>query len=166
MNNYYNFLEKISPKNYFLKLCFFGFVCFFISILINSTITYFFEFNIENNSDTLLIIKKNKIIHFGLTVLIGPLTESFLFQWLPLFFYSEYKLTKKNDVLFAVVLSLIFGVLHYYNIGYQISTTIIGFFYISLTMYYESKKMNYFFPVFFIHFMNNLFVFLFAVYKK
>jgi membrane protease YdiL (CAAX protease family) len=113
-----------------------------------------------NNHKAINIIKKSKIIQFLTTVILGPFTETILLQWLPVYFYNEYKKSNKTDHIFILIFSLIFGLLHTYGIGYQISTFIIGLMYLTLTMYYADKKQNFYFPIVLIHVFNNLVVFI------
>lgn len=160
MEKVYKFIDKITPQNYLIKLILISILCVIISILCNVLISYFFELEIINNSKTITIIKKIKIIHFLIIVIIGPLTETFLFQWLPVYFFKEFKESKKTDFKFVLLFSLAFGLLHSYSAGYQISGFVIGFIYLTLTMYYADKKQNFYFPIVVIHVFNNLIAFI------
>jgi hypothetical protein len=160
MENIYKFIDKLTPKNYYLKIFTLAISCLIISIMFNIIISELFGLEILNNSKSIRLIKKIKIIHFFITVIIGPFTETILLQWLPVFFYNEYKESNKSDLKFVLLFSFVFGLLHFYGIGYQISAFTIGFIYLILTMYFENKKYNYYFPIVFIHMFNNFIVFL------
>ena len=160
METIYKFIDKLTPTNYNLKLITLSISCLLISIVCNIIISELFHFELVNNHKAINIIKKSKIIQFLTTVILGPFTETILLQWLPVYFYNEYKKSNKTDHIFILIFSLIFGLLHTYGIGYQISTFIIGLMYLTLTMYYADKKQNFYFPIVLIHVFNNLVVFI------
>jgi membrane protease YdiL (CAAX protease family) len=160
METIYKFIDKLTPTNYYLKLITLSISCLLISIVCNIIISELFHFELVNNHKAINIIKKSKIIQFLTTVILGPFTETILLQWLPVYFYNEYKKSNKTDHIFILIFSLIFGLLHTYGIGYQISTFIIGLMYLTLTMYYADKKQNFYFPIVLIHVFNNLVVFI------
>ncbi len=160
METIYKFIDKLTPTNYYLKLITLSISCLLISIVCNIIISDLFHFELVNNHKAINIIKKSKIIQFLTTVILGPFTETILLQWLPVYFYNEYKKSNKTDHIFILIFSLIFGLLHTYGIGYQISTFIIGLMYLTLTMYYADKKQNFYFPIVLIHVFNNLVVFI------
>ena len=167
MNKIYQLIDRITPKYYWLQLLTLTFLTLFISISFNIIISDFFDIYIdENSSPALKFFKKNIYLHFGITVLIGPLFETMLFQWLPVLFYTFFRDTKKYEVLFWLLTGTIFGLLHNYSFGYQISASLTGLIFVLLTMYYAEKKKNYFWPIFFIHLTNNLLVFLVNHFKK
>ena len=152
METIYKFIDKLTPTNYNLKLITLSISCLLISIVCNIIISELFHFELVNNHKAINLIKKSKIIQFLTTVILGPFTETILLQWLPVYFYNEYKKSNKTDHIFILIFSLIFGLLHTYGIGYQISTFIIGLMYLTLTMYYADKKQNFYFPIVLIHY--------------
>jgi membrane protease YdiL (CAAX protease family) len=92
-------------------------------------------------------------------VILVPLIETAIFQWLPTLLYNYFKTTKKLEILFCAITGIIFGLAHSYTLGYQIAMSFTGIILISLTMYYSEKEKNYFWPIFFIHLVNNSIVY-------
>jgi len=112
------------------------------------------------DSKLFTFIKKYWIFQFTVFVIIGPLIETTFFQWLPYKFYNYFKKSMKFDILFWVITALVFGLSHTYSFGYQIAATILGLNFVLFTMYYAEKEKNYFWPIFFIHSINNFLAFL------
>jgi hypothetical protein len=167
MNRLYNLIDRITPKNYWLQLLTLTFYTIFISICFNLIIINLVNLPIGNaESKALNFFRKNIFLHLGMIVIIGPLAETMLFQWLPVFFYTYFRGSKKYEVLFWIITGCIFGLLHNYSFGYQIAASITGLILVLITMYYSEKEKNYFFPIFFIHLTNNLLVFLVYHFKK
>ena len=137
----FTFIDRVTPKNYILKLLSLTFYCIFISICFKLLISEVLNLKIVFQGNiTYKLINKNIYLLFGVIVLFVPLIETTLFQWLPLLFYNYFKVSQKFDYLFILISGLIFGLIHTYSIGYQITTTIIGVIFMILSMYYADKK--------------------------
>lgn len=160
MNKIYQLIDRITPKNYWLQLLTLTFYTLFLSISINLILLEVVGLKIEFPKDGIIKkIQKNIYLFFSVFVILVPLIETAIFQLLPTLLYNYFKTTKKLEVLFCGITGIIFGLSHSYTLGYQIAMSFTGITLISLTMYYSEKEKNYFLPIFFIHFVNNLIVF-------
>ncbi len=161
MNKIYQLIDRITPKNYWLQLLTITLYSFVISVSFNLFISGVLHLNFDlPDSKLFTFLKKYWIFQFAVFVIIAPLIETTILQWLPYKFYNYFKPSSKFDVLFWVFTALIFGLLHNYSFGYQIAATILGLNFVLFTMYYAEKRNNYFWPIFFIHSLNNLLSFL------
>jgi lipoprotein signal peptidase len=137
------------------------FYTIFLSISLNLLLSEVIGLKIEYPKDgTIKKIQKNIFLFFSVFVILVPLIETAIFQWLPTLLYNYFKTTKKLEVLFCAITGIIFGLIHSYTLGYQIAMSFTGIILISLTMYYSEKEKNYFWPIFFIHSINNFLSFL------
>ncbi len=103
------------------------FYTIFIWICFNLIINNLVNLPIGNaESKALNYFRKNIFLHIGMIVIIVPLAETMLFQWLPVFFYTYFKGSKKYEVLFGIITGCVFGLLHKYSSGYQILASITG----------------------------------------
>jgi hypothetical protein len=161
VNKIYQLIDRITPKNYWLQLLTITLYSFVISVSFNLFISGVLHLNFDlPDSKLFTFLKKYWIFQFAVFVIIAPLIETTILQWLPYKFYNYFKPSSKFDVLFWVFTALIFGLLHNYSFGYQIAATILGLNFVLFTMYYAEKRNNYFWPIFFIHSLNNLLSFL------
>ncbi len=167
MNKIYQLIDRITPKNYWLQLLTLTFYTLFLSISFNLILLEVIGLQIEFPKDGIIKkIQKNIYLFFSVFVILVPLIETAIFQWLPTLLYNYFKTTKKKEVLFCAITGIIFGLTHSYTLGYQIAMSFTGIILISLTMYYSEKERNYFLPIFFIHLTNNFLVFLVHHFKK
>lgn len=95
----------------------------------------------------------NVFYEFIAIVLLAPLFETFLLQHLP-FVWLEKRLRPAYIILLS---SLVFSLLHHYNIGYMISAFFVGMLYSGA--YYLKREANPFLSVFIIHAGYNGFTF-------
>lgn len=161
MNKIYQLIDRNTPKNYWLQLLTITLFSLVISVCFNLFISGVLHLNFDlPDSKLFTFLKKYWIIQFAVFVIIGPLIETTFFQWLPYKFYNYFKKSMKFDVLFWLFTALIFGLSHTYSFGYQIAATILGLNFVLFTMYYAEKEKNYFWPIFFIHSINNFLAFL------
>ena len=160
MNKIYHLIDRITPKNYWLQLLTLTFYTIFLSISLNLLLSEVIGLKIEYPKDgTIKKIQNNIFLYFAVFVILGPLIETTIFQWLPTLLYNYFKTSKKLEILFCAITGMIFGLVHSYTLGYQIAVSFTGIMLISLTMYYSEKEKNYFLPIFFIHLVNNSLVY-------
>jgi hypothetical protein len=161
MNKIYQLIDRITPKNYWLQLLTITLYSLVISVCFNLFISGVLHLNFDlPDSKLFTFLRKYWIFQFAVFVIIAPLIETTILQWLPYKFYNYFKTSSKFDVLFWVFAALFFGLLHNYSFGYQIAATILGLNFVLFTMYYAEKRNNYFLPIFFIHSINNFLAFL------
>jgi len=160
MNKIYQLIDRITPKNYWLKLLTLTFYTLFLSISLNLILLEVIGLKFEYPKDGIIQkIQNNIYLYFAVLVILVPLIETAIFQWLPTLLYNYFKTTKKLEILFCAITGIIFGLAHSYTLGYQIAMSSTGIILISLTMYYSEKEKNYFWPIFFIHLVNNSIVY-------
>lgn len=95
---------------------------------------------------------------FITVVLLAPLFETLLLQHLP-FVWLEKRLRPAYIILLS---SLVFSVLHHYNIGYMISAFFVGMLYSGA--YYLKREANPFLSVFIIHAAYNGFAYVWKTF--
>ena len=96
---------------------------------------------------------------FTITVIIAPLVETFIFQYLIIEFLFRFKKIKLNIII--LVSSLAFGLLHDYNFIYVLVMCVVGFIYASYYLYLKIKVIK--FPFLYIcslHALSNFLVFI------
>ena len=160
MNKIYHFIDRITPKSYWLQLLTLTFYVLLLSISLNLILLEFVGLKFEYPKDGIIQkIQNNIYLYFAVLVILGPLIETAIFQWLPTLLFNYFKTTKKLEILFCAITGIIFGIAHSYTLGYQIAMSFTGLILISITMYYSEKEKNYFLPIFFIHLVNNSIVY-------
>ena len=96
---------------------------------------------------------------FTLTVIIAPLIETFIFQYLIIEFLLRFKKIKVNIIIF--VSALAFGCTHYYNFIYVLVMCVIGFVFASYYLYLKIKDIKFpFLYIFSLHALWNFLVFI------
>lgn len=131
-----------------------------ISLLLNIILNIFYKggYNIQNNIP---------IWQFAVIALIfAPLFETFLYQFLIFkvsFSFVKIKKNKFSLSIICIISSFLFGISHYYNIGYMVFGFITGLYFAYVYMYcnYLSKlNLHGFIAVVLTHFFINLLGFL------
>lgn len=91
---------------------------------------------------------------FFILIILAPLLETFIFQWIPIkFFRNKLKLSFTKTCLISAV---IFSVNHYYNLGYIIVTFILGYIFVGGYMILQNTNKNAFRVVCMTHALRNL----------
>lgn len=134
-----------------------GILLYFLQVLFLDIFSEGFS-NVERNCTIIDMIV--------VSLVIAPIIETLIFQYLILklpFRFFRLKKTKLNVITLCAISSLIFGSQHYYNIGYMIFATILGF-YLSFTFTYvefkSENRISGYKLVVSIHFFINLTAFL------
>jgi len=95
-------------------------------------------------------------------LVISPIVETLLFQWLPISAVAYFKVTNRNW-LKMIVSSLLFASIHYYSVLYLVMAFIGGLIMSFLYIYTEQKHKIPVIYVAFLHFLYNLYGMLFVV---
>ena len=96
---------------------------------------------------------------FILTVIIAPLIETFIFQYLIIEFLFRFKKIKVNIIILISVLA--FGCSHYYNLIYVLVMCVVGFIFASYYLYLKIKEIRYpFLYICSLHALCNFLVFI------
>jgi len=108
-----------------------------------------------------MFLDKSLFYKFNIVVLVGPLIETFLFQYV----FIEFLLMFSKRYLVLIIISgLIFGASHYphfHNFLYSFFAFIAGFLFASIYIISKKRKdLNAFYMVFLVHSCSNLIAFL------
>lgn len=145
----FSFPEKTIIKSFFITS--------FIVILLNIIISLIFDkittiYDLEFKSDSLTFESKKE--EFILVVIIAPILETLLFQYLPYFYLKKY-----SAIYTIIISSILFGLSHAYSIIYIIYGLTVGILFICAFFYSIKKYLQPFWLVAFCHFIYNLFAF-------
>lgn len=153
----FNFLRVYNKLDRKFKLPIF-FVVFTLDFVFHSIVSLF----ITLYDPTILESFEDGTSHveiFLLSVLIGPIVETFLFQYLIIEILYALKKIKLEVIIF--VSALAFSLIHTYNFIYIIVTFISGLIYASYYLYLKKFKRKFpFIQVWALHTLYNLTVFL------
>jgi hypothetical protein len=96
MNKIYHFIDRITPKSYWLQLLTLTFYVLLLSISLNLILLEVVGLKFEYPKDGIIQkIQNNIYLYFAVFVILVPLIETAIFQWLPTFLYNYFKTTKK-----------------------------------------------------------------------
>ena len=132
----------------------------FIIAILNG---YFFNwinnsfFHFKSNGNELK--EFNAIERFAIIVIITPIVETYLFQYLPNIVMTKFKIS--NKVLLILIPSIIFGCIHYYFWLYAAMAFIGGILINLLYVNIKIKSRYYFLIVSLFHSLYNMYGFLF-----
>lgn len=146
------YIIKRSKK--FIPLFWIIFICDFIYHLLLSIAISFYDPSLIETFEKGTPLKEI----FLLSVIIGPLLETLIFQYLTIEILSFFKLKKSFIILIS---SLFFSLIHYYNFIYIIATLPAGIIYATYYMYLKEKKIKTpFLYIFGLHTLYNFTVFI------
>ena len=145
----FSFPEKLIIKTFFITS--------FLVVLSNIIITNIFDkitsiYNLENMSNSLSFQSKKE--EFVLVVIIAPILETLIFQYLPFYYLKKYK-----PIYTVLISSILFGLAHAYSTIYMIYGFTVGLLFISACYYSIRKNINPFLLIAFSHFIYNFFAF-------
>lgn len=134
------------------------FVIFFIDLVFHLTVSW-----LVNLYDSRILETFQKNTHlaeiFILSVIIGPLIETFLFQYLIIELLYYFKKVKPNIII--IISALVFCSIHNYNFIYILVTFIAGLIYASYYIYLKEVKKKYpFIYIWMLHTLYNFTVFI------
>lgn len=95
---------------------------------------------------------------FIYTVLIGPVLETFIFQFLVIEILVLFKVKHTSII---VISGLLFAVAHFYNLAYILAIVFPGLLYAWYYLYLKLHKKHAFLSVTLLHACSNLFAFIF-----
>ena len=134
------------------------FVIFIIDLVFHLIVSYIVT--IYNPEILNVFDKKMSLTEiFVLSVIIGPLMETFLFQYLIIEILSFFNRIKVNTII--IISSLAFSLIHYYNFIYIIVTFLSGTIYASYYLYLKIEKKRFqFLYIWVLHSLYNFSVFI------
>lgn len=126
----------------------------FVKLVLNVALSMIVSV-VDPTSLTNPIDEHSLIFRISLTLFLGPLFETFLFQYLIFEIGAHYKIPIRYQI---PISALSFALAHSYNLTYILAMVISGTFYAFVYLYYKSKtnKEVAFAAVFFIHTLSNL----------
>ncbi|RDU24335.1 CPBP family glutamic-type intramembrane protease [Anaerosacchariphilus polymeriproducens] len=101
------------------------------------------------------------IFMFILITFIGPGIETILLVYL----VKIAKIIIKRNYIVAVLISIIFGALHYHSISYMLIASGIGYIYIFSYMFYPNKRFTSYKILFLIHSIYNCISYITNIFK-
>lgn len=149
-----SYLKYINKNRFF-------FITLTILVLISFLGSYIIGYIVGEDTLEISFFKnKNLFYIFIITVVIGPLIETLIFQLGIIEIVLYFKKTKIFEYLAILISSLFFGLTHNYNIYYLIFGTIIGFLFAIIYLVAKKRKdMNPFIVVCLGHAIINLIAF-------
>lgn len=99
--------------------------------------------------------------NFFSVVVLAPLFETFLFQYMVFVLLSKMKIIGNSSFLIIIISSLLFGISHWYSFAYVVMASFIGVVLMYAYLFYSSKPSKAFWSVVLIHALHNLIVFAF-----
>ncbi|MBC5837853.1 CPBP family glutamic-type intramembrane protease [Flavobacterium muglaense] len=149
MNQLETYLStKKDYQIFFISLIFLLLVILCLSILLESL-------DIEMLND--VMVKKNNWQKFFSGVFVGPLLETFIFQYL---LEKILIFTSKNSYQITVLSAILFGLTHNYQSFYIFYSFTLGFYFTYLYLILLKLKRKAFLTIFLLHSIHNLLVFL------
>jgi hypothetical protein len=149
------YIYKLERKTNRLPLFF---VIFIIDLVFHLLVSYIVTIH---NPEILNVFDKKMSLTeiFILSVIIGPLMETFLFQYLIIEILSFFRRIKVNTI--VIISSLAFSLIHYYNFIYISVTFLSGVIYASYYLYLKTEKQKFpFLYIFSLHSLYNFSVFI------
>lgn len=127
--------------------------------IIFKLILHFFSIEIEGNTSVTLFDNKPIFLKFILFVILGPILETLIFQFLPYLILSNFLRGRNKKIIIIIVSALFFAFTHWYGIFYFIYALAIG---LILMFSYLSrlKKGDSFQAILIIHTLFNCLAFL------
>ncbi len=132
------------------------FSLFIIDTIYNFIVSYIISRYDATLIDTHLADKYSLFTIFILTVVIAPIFETFIFQFLLIEILLTFKLKKEIIIYISAIL---FAATHNYNFVYFIAIIFSGLIYAAYYLYLKSKNKNALFYVILLHSVSNLFIF-------
>jgi len=145
-----NKLKSNIPIALFLSLLIFD----NIYIIISSYIINIFDSSITESAN----LNTSILGIFIISVIIAPLLETFIFQFLVIELLHTFKLDNTTIIFISAAL---FALSHYYNLIYILIIFLPGLIYATYYLYLKHNNKNGFLPVFFLHSLSNLIPFIF-----
>lgn len=149
--NVFNKIEKTKGKYYLLFFLFF----------IDNTYILLVSFLVTKIDPTIVEVFESYSLTeiFILSILLAPLFETFLCQFLIIEILLLYK--KIRIEIIVLISTLVFSLGHYYNFIYILLIVFPGFLYAYYYIYLKkSKTINPFFGVYILHLFSNLLAFI------
>jgi hypothetical protein len=152
-------LNSAIHKNNFLYFFTFLFILIISSHLVEILCPYLIG---AENCEVKYFDKTEGLIKiFTISVVLGPLLETFLFQFIPIeFYYKFFRKKKYSKWVFIGISSIIFGVSHNYNIITIFDAIFAGVLFSVLYIHFKNLYLNGFLFTFLLHALYNLYAFI------
>ena len=157
MNQVLNIFDRLKKRASPIPLFFTIFILKSIFYVITSFFAELYDPEITN-TNIFEGLNLSSVEIFILTVIVGPLIETIIFQYLIIEFLLRFKKIKTNIII--LVSALAFGCWHYYNLIYVLVTCVGGFIYASYYLYLKTKETESPLPLLYIFSLHALWNFL------
>lgn len=104
--------------------------------------------------------EQNLIVLFIVTVLIAPVFETFLNQYLPYYLLSKITYLNERKCIILISSSIFFGLIHFYSLFYMLYGFVMGLIFMYAYMERIKTDIKTFYLITLSHFLFNLGVFL------
>ena len=138
MNQALNLFDTLKKRTSPIPLFFMVFILDLVFTFIICLFAEFYDFEISENPN---IEGRSSSEIFTLAVIIAPLIETFIFQYLIIEFLLRFK--KINIITIILVSALAFGLSHNYDFIYVLVICITGFIYASYYLYLKTKGIKF-----------------------
>lgn len=147
--------EKIKKKNFISQV----FIFVILSYLVVFLLAPFLQSEDPTFGRDLSVLKedgKDRNVFILFAVLLSPIIETFIFQWLVYEQLTAFSFFRKRIYLIVLISGGIFGLAHNFSVEYQLVTFVIGCHLCFMYYYFKTYSKWPFFAVFIVHAIRNL----------
>ncbi len=155
--------DWIRDRKFAGQVMFFFILSYLSSLLLFPIIHYA---NSNGGRDLSVLWGKDQQLFILFALIVSPIIETFIFQWLIYEQLNTFSFFKKRIYLIVLISGLTFGLIHDFSIEYRIFTFVIGCYFCFVFHYFKTYSKYPFLAVFIIHAARNLLVVLGQLYFK
>lgn len=149
-------IERIKSLNLLVLLLIFTGISLLLSLILEESI-YFFEgnrsvFEIYDAEDSLQLMLIESVI-------IAPIIESLLMSTVLEMLFVFLRKSRYKYIISIIICGALFGIMHFYNIYYIMVTSVIGFLYSSIYVFFRKTRLSYKYAILgiiLVHALDNL----------
>jgi MFS family permease len=169
LRNYLSVIDNRLKNETFIKFIVFLYILMVVGYILPSIFIEDF-FNLNSTQENPISEIDNRYLVFFLVAFVAPVFETLIFQ-IALIKGCQILLTlfwerlNENVVLLSSIgfSSIVFGLIHYYSPVYVIMMFVLGLFFGMIYYYSEKRKIKPFFPIFILHSLYNITVFIIEI---
>lgn len=147
----HNYLKNLSTFKFIIAML----ILIRISMLFFSPITYILFSFAKNPEAAPSIYSSFNIFNIIDTCILAPFWETLKYQAFIIYVLQQIKIIKNNNIVIILISAILFGAMHYYNIAYIFTASIIGIFLAYSYVLYKDKDQHPIWVVTVIHALHN-----------